>query len=96
MDANALQLLAVFDGHGPNGHEVSQYLKDMVPEVLFAHDSFPHDMATALKATILTVETFILQSVCSSCAVPLAVPSPPPCVAGARRTARVWARGCCL
>lgn len=55
-------LLAVFDGHGPNGHEVSQRLKDFVPDALFGHDSFPHDIPAALKACVPMVEAMILQS----------------------------------
>jgi hypothetical protein len=55
------QLMAVFDGHGPFGHLVSDRLRVMVPPSLFGQPTFPNNMAQALQAAINEVENIILQ-----------------------------------
>jgi serine/threonine protein phosphatase PrpC len=57
------QLMAVFDGHGPFGHLVSDRLRVMIPPSLFGQPMFPTNMEQALQAAINEVENIILQGV---------------------------------
>lgn len=57
----------MFDGHGPFGHEVSQRLRDMVPDALFSHASYPQDIPAALRYAVHEVERVILQDAAVDC-----------------------------
>ena len=39
----------MFDGHGPKGHEVSNFVRRNLPEVLLKHRKFKTDIVAAMK-----------------------------------------------
>eukprot|EP00742_Colponemidia_sp_Colp-10_P002637 GILJ01002817.1.p1 GENE.GILJ01002817.1~~GILJ01002817.1.p1 ORF type:complete len:441 (+),score=54.61 GILJ01002817.1:101-1423(+) len=53
LDQN-FALYAVFDGHGPYGHDVSDFVKTYLPSMLMNHPLFNTDPMTALKVTFET------------------------------------------
>jgi serine/threonine protein phosphatase PrpC len=48
---DAYALYGVFDGHGRKGHDVSNFVKDNLPKVLFSQEQFLEDPGTALLKT---------------------------------------------
>jgi serine/threonine protein phosphatase PrpC len=52
-------LYGVFDGHGRKGHDVSNFVKDMLPKVLFSQEEFPEDPHEALLRTFAKVQNLI-------------------------------------
>lgn len=44
-------LYGVFDGHGRRGHDVSNFVKDNLPKLLFSQDEFMEDPSAALLKT---------------------------------------------
>lgn len=48
---NQYALYGVFDGHGRKGHDVSNFVKDNLPKILFSQKEFREDPETALKQT---------------------------------------------
>ena len=53
-------LLIVMDGHGEHGDTVSRYLKNRVPEQLFAHPLFGSDIEAAVAEVVSTCERRML------------------------------------
>jgi len=53
-------LVAVFDGHGPDGHKISQYLKSTLPTSIFLDPAFPSDIHAAILRQVDVVETIII------------------------------------
>jgi hypothetical protein len=53
----------VFDGHGPEGHLVSERLLTHIPAALFGHPLFPSDIGRAITESIFSVEKAILSGV---------------------------------
>merc|ERR1712054_306447 len=46
---DSVSIFGVFDGHGPYGHDISDYAREKLPETLVREKSFPEDPAQALK-----------------------------------------------
>ncbi|MFN7124152.1 MAG: PP2C family serine/threonine-protein phosphatase, partial [Hydrogenophaga sp.] len=65
-------LLAVMDGHGENGHLVSQFVRSHLPRALFTHPQFPADVGAALRGAFSAVEGELLRSECRPLACPRA------------------------
>jgi len=49
-------LFAALDGHGELGDHVSQYIRDRLPKMLFAHAHFPHNVSSALASCIAALD----------------------------------------
>lgn len=52
-------LYGVFDGHGRKGHDVSNFVKDNLPKVLFAQKDFADDPQQALRKTFEKMQYLI-------------------------------------
>lgn len=50
----------VFDGHGRDGHEVSNFVRKELPRLIFAHPSFETKMQKALKESYLNTNKKLL------------------------------------
>jgi serine/threonine protein phosphatase PrpC len=45
------RLYGVFDGHGRKGHDVSNFIKDNFPKILFSQENYMTDPASAMQKT---------------------------------------------
>lgn len=52
-------LYGVFDGHGRKGHDVSNFVKDNLPKILFSQKEFNEDPAAALEKTFEKMQYLI-------------------------------------
>lgn len=52
-------IYGVFDGHGRKGHDISNFVKDNLPKVLFSQDMLQTDPGTALEKTFDKVQYLI-------------------------------------
>ncbi|CAG9321042.1 unnamed protein product [Blepharisma stoltei] len=64
LDAN-FKFFGVFDGHGTDGHEVSNYIHSRLPTTLMTHPSFESDILTAFTESFLQTNTN-LKDLCES------------------------------
>lgn len=48
---NEYALYGVFDGHGRKGHDISNFVKDNLPKILFSQETFSQDPQDALLKT---------------------------------------------
>eukprot|EP00914_Ancora_sagittata_P022422 GHVO01044611.1.p1 GENE.GHVO01044611.1~~GHVO01044611.1.p1 ORF type:complete len:524 (-),score=62.65 GHVO01044611.1:228-1799(-) len=55
-------LYGVFDGHGPYGHDVSNFVQTHLPGLLLAHPSFQDKPLEALKSSFLRVHSELAHS----------------------------------
>lgn len=55
-------LFSVFDGHGVHGHEVSNFSKELVPEITLAHESFQEDPMQSLRQAYVQTHTTLIQN----------------------------------
>lgn len=54
-------LLCVFDGHGEEGHRVSQYLRARIPDAVFQHPGFAEDPGAAMTDAVREVEQELIE-----------------------------------
>lgn len=52
-------LYGVFDGHGRKGHDVSNFIKDLLPRVLFSQKEIETDPGAALLHTFATLQSLL-------------------------------------
>lgn len=57
-------LYGVFDGHGRRGHDVSNFVKDVMPKVLFSQEEFVRDPQEALIKTFAKVQHLLEKATC--------------------------------
>jgi serine/threonine protein phosphatase PrpC len=62
MHGTKLHLFGVLDGHGPNGHHVSSFVKDTFPKGVASHPLFRTHPGQALKETFLSTHTALLKT----------------------------------
>ncbi len=55
-------LFCVFDGHGENGHLVSRYMKNRVPQLLAQSPNFKHNIDAALRYALSTGEQELISN----------------------------------
>jgi serine/threonine protein phosphatase PrpC len=49
-------VVACFDGHGVNGHKISQFFKEQIENRLFSHPLFTSDIDQAIKSLLIAIE----------------------------------------
>lgn len=77
--ATGMLLLTVFDGHGQNGHKVSEYMNSRMPQRLFAHPKLVSAPCDTLSEVLVMTEQSMLRGASVSLALRLSVfPSPCP------------------
>lgn len=59
VDGSSL-LIGVFDGHGPFGHEISNYVHKTLPDILTSHPLWSSDITTALKESFILCQTSLI------------------------------------
>lgn len=55
LDSDSL-LLGVFDGHGTHGHDISNYVHNEFPRLLYSHKNWEDDPLEAYKETFLRIQ----------------------------------------
>ena len=58
--AAAATLLAVFDGHGEDGHLVSRHFRERLPDMVSQHPQFASDPARAITEAVLEAEAVVI------------------------------------
>mmetsp|Transcript_126264 Transcript_126264/g.232525 ORF Transcript_126264/g.232525 Transcript_126264/m.232525 type:complete len:461 (-) Transcript_126264:140-1522(-) len=59
----AFSVYAVFDGHGLNGHHISDYVKDILPKILLQDPRFKtNEIKRALEDSFSRMQTLIVQA----------------------------------
>lgn len=66
-ESTASILLCVFDGHGEEGHRVSQYLRARIPDAVFQHPLFGEDVGAAMTDAVHEVEQELVEDDCIDC-----------------------------
>ena len=56
----AATLLAVFDGHGEDGHLVSRHFRERLPDMVSQHPQFASDPARAITEAVLEAEAVVI------------------------------------
>mmetsp|Transcript_12843 Transcript_12843/g.23900 ORF Transcript_12843/g.23900 Transcript_12843/m.23900 type:complete len:298 (+) Transcript_12843:258-1151(+) len=59
---DGILFLAVFDGHGPSGHSISNYAQSRLPKTFFSHEAFKSDTVEALKFAFSKTNTEIVST----------------------------------
>jgi len=54
--ADMFSLYGVYDGHGPSGHDVSQFVKEMLPKLFLQHPKRASDPESALRDVFIKVQ----------------------------------------
>jgi len=57
--ADMFSLYGVYDGHGPSGHDVSQFVKEMLPKLFLQHQKRSIDPETALHDSFVKCQQLI-------------------------------------
>lgn len=56
---SGFSLYGVYDGHGPVGHDVSQFVKEMLPKLIVNHASLEKDPETAFRDSYVKCQELI-------------------------------------
>jgi len=56
---NLFSLFGVYDGHGPSGHDVSQFVKEILPKLFFQHSKRAADPEVALRDAFIKCQELI-------------------------------------
>lgn len=62
-------LFGVFDGHGPNGHDVSKFMKERVPQILMDHAELLSNPGKAFEDAFLMSHTSITEEASIDCGI---------------------------
>lgn len=62
-------LFSVFDGHGAHGHEISNFVKGLFPEIITTHELFTEDPLQSLRQAYVQTHASLIQH-CEDALVP--------------------------
>mmetsp|Transcript_17243 Transcript_17243/g.30238 ORF Transcript_17243/g.30238 Transcript_17243/m.30238 type:complete len:374 (+) Transcript_17243:83-1204(+) len=59
---NNFSMYAVFDGHGLEGHSVSNYVKDTLPKIILGDPRFTSNISQVLKDAFVKMQSLVVQA----------------------------------